>query len=418
METIEWTVQLRLVVALALGFLVGLERESSQSKHKKVLFGGIRTYPIISMFGFGCAWLFTIGEKSLLPIGLIALAALTAISYLSKFQYDQPGVTTELSALLTFIVGALAMLVDVWASMALGIINTMLLSEKARLEEFVEKLDRVEFLAVLKFLLVTLIILPVLPNKEYTQFKVNPSKVWQIVILVSTIGFVGYILSKRLGEKVGFWLSGLVSGIVSSTAVSVAYGRMTQQNSQISKNALQGVLVASSVMYLRLLVLIYIISPAIIYSLWWQMILLSGIGFAISLINFPTKKYKVSKLDESEKLQNPFEIRPAFVFALLFVALSFITGLVKESFGQSGILSLSILVGITDVSPFVLSLINSTGFTTGMITSAILIAIMSNTIMKGVYFGYFASDVRKETLIRFGTYALLHIPVIAITFFI
>jgi uncharacterized membrane protein (DUF4010 family) len=418
METIEWTMQLRLVVAIALGFLVGLERESSQSKHKKVLFGGIRTYPIISMFGFGCAWLFTIGEKSLLPIGLIALAALTAISYFSKFQYDQPGVTTELSALLTFIVGALAMLVDVWASMALGIINTMLLSEKARLEEFVEKLDRVEFLAVLKFLLVTLIILPVLPNKEYTQFKVNPSKVWQIVILVSTIGFVGYILSKRLGEKVGFWLSGLVSGIVSSTAVSVAYGRMTQQNSQISKNALQGVLVASSVMYLRLLVLIYIISPAIIYSLWWQMILLSGIGFAISLINFPTKKYKVSKLDESEKLQNPFEIRPAFVFALLFVALSFITGLVKESFGQSGILSLSILVGITDVSPFVLSLINSTGFTTGMITSAILIAIMSNTIMKGVYFGYFASDVRKETLIRFGTYALLHIPVIAITFFI
>jgi uncharacterized membrane protein (DUF4010 family) len=412
METIEWTVQLRLVVALALGFLVGLERESSQSKHKKVLFGGIRTYPIISMFGFGCAWLFTIGEKSLLPIGLIALAALTAISYFSKFQYDQPGVTTELSALLTFIVGALAMLVDVWASMALGIINTMLLSEKARLEEFVEKLDRVEFLAVLKFLLVTLIILPVLPNKEYTQFKVNPSKVWQIVILVSTIGFVGYILSKRLGEKVGFWLSGLVSGIVSSTAVSVAYGRMTQQNSQISKNALQGVLVASSVMYLRLLVLIYIISPAIIYSLWWQMILLSGIGFAISLINFPTKKYKVSKLDESEKLQNPFEIRPAFVFALLFVALSFITGLVKESFGQSGILSLSILVGITDVSPFVLSLINSTGFTTGMITSAILIAIMSNTIMKGVYFGYFASDVRKETLIRFGTYALFHIPII------
>lgn len=418
MEAIEWTVQLRLVVALALGFLVGLERESSQSKHKKVLFGGIRTYPIISMFGFGCAWLFTIGEKSLLPIGLIALAALTAISYFSKFQYDQPGVTTELSALLTFIVGALAMLVDIWASMALGIINTMLLSEKARLEEFVEKLDRVEFLAVLKFLLVTLIILPVLPNEEYTQFKVNPSKVWQIVILVSTIGFVGYILSKRLGEKVGFWVSGLVSGIVSSTAVSIAYGRMTQQNSQISKNALQGVLVASSVMYLRLLVLIYIISPSIIYSLWWQMILLSGTGFAISLINFPTKKYKVSKLDESEKLQNPFEIRPAFVFALLFVALSFITGLVKEYFGQSGILSLSILVGVTDVSPFVLSLVNSSGFTTGVIASAILISIMSNTIMKGVYFGYLASDVRKETLIRFGIFALIHIPVIAITFFI
>lgn len=418
MESIEWTVQLRLAVALALGFLVGLERESSQSKHKKVLFGGIRTYPIISLFGFGCAWLFTMGEKSILPIGLIALAALTAISYFSKFQYDQPGVTTELSALLTFIVGALAMLVDIWASMALGIINTMLLSEKARLEEFVEKLDRVEFLAVLKFLLVTLIILPVLPNVEYTQFKVNPSKVWQIVILVSTIGFVGYILSKRLGEKVGFWVSGLVSGIVSSTAVSIAYGRMTQQNNQISRNALQGVLVASSVMYLRLMVLIYVISPSIISHLWWQMLLLCIIGFAISLINFPTKKYKVSKLDESEKLQNPFEIRPAFIFALLFVTLSFITGLVKEYFGQSGILSLSAIVGVTDISPFVLSLVNSSGFTTGIVVSAILISIMSNTIMKGAYFGYLASDVRKETFIRFGIYALAHIPVIVITLFI
>ncbi|NMB80709.1 MAG: DUF4010 domain-containing protein, partial [Ignavibacteria bacterium] len=282
----------------------------------------------------------------------------------------------------------------------------------------VEKLDRVEFLAVLKFLLVTLIILPVLPNQEYTQFRVNPSKVWQIVILVSTIGFVGYILSKRLGEKVGFWVSGLVSGIVSSTAVSIAYGRMTQQNEQISKNALQGVLVASSVMYLRLMVLIYIINPAIISHLWWQMLLLCGAGFAISLVNFPTKKYKVSKLDESEKLQNPFEIRPAFIFALLFVALSFITGLVKEYFGQSGILSLSIVVGVTDVSPFVLSLVNSSGFTTVTIVSAILVSMMSNTIMKGAYFGYLANEVRKETLIRFGIYALIHIPVIVITFFV
>jgi uncharacterized membrane protein (DUF4010 family) len=418
MNAIEWTVQLRLVVALLLGFLVGLERESSQGKHKKVIFGGIRTYPIISMLGFGCAWLSSIGEKSILPIGLIALALLAAISYFSKFQYEQPGVTTELSAILTFIVGALAMLVDIWASMTLGIVNTMLLSEKARLEDFVEKLDRVEFLAVLKFLLVTLIILPVLPNQEYTQFKLNPSKVWQIVIIVSTIGFVGYILSKRLGEKVGFWLSGLVGGIVSSTAVSIAYGRMAQKNDQISKNALQGVIVASSVMYLRIFVLVYIINPAVIASLWWQLILLSGIGFGISVLRFKTKKHKVSAMDEQNRLQNPFEIRPAFVFAILFVALSIITGLVKQYFGQSGIISLSAIVGVSDISPFILSLISSSEFGTDTITSAVLIAIMSNTIMKGIYFGYLAKEVRRETFIRYGTYALLHIPVIIITLLI
>lgn len=413
MEAIEWTVQLRLVVALALGFLVGLERESSQSKHKKVLFGGIRTYPIISLLGFGCAWLFSIGEKSILPIGLIALAALTTISYFSKFQYDQPGVTTELSALLTFIVGALAMLVDIWASMSIGIINTMLLSEKARLEEFVERLDRVEFLAVLKFLLVTLIILPVLPNTEYTQFKLNPYKTWQIVIIVSTIGFVGYILSKRFGEKVGFWLSGLVGGIVSSTAVSVAYGRMVQQNDNVAKNALQGVIVASSVMYLRILILIYIINPTAALSMWWQLVLLSCLGFFISIFRFKTKKQKVAAMDEQSRLQNPFEIRPAFIFAILFVAISVITGLAKQYFGQSGIIVLSAIVGVSDVSPFILSLISISGLGIETISTAILIAIMSNTIMKGIYFGYLANNVRKETFIRFGIYALLHLPIIS-----
>ena len=133
---IEWTIQLRFAIALALGFLVGLERESMKGE-QKLIFGGVRTNPIISMFGFGCAWLYQIGATFMLPAGLIAIATLTGIGYVAKIRSEKFGTTSEISALLTFIVGALAMLVDIWIAMAIGIINTILLSEKAMMESYV-----------------------------------------------------------------------------------------------------------------------------------------------------------------------------------------------------------------------------------------------------------------------------------------
>lgn len=415
MIDIEWTAQLRFIVALALGFLVGLERESSKSKQKKIVLGGVRTYPIISMLGFGCAWLYSIGVQAILPIGLIAVSGLTAISYFTKVQTERLGVTSEVTALVTFIVGALAYLVDIWAAMTLGIINTILLSEKARLEEMVEKLDRVEFLAVLKFLLVTLIILPVLPDKDYTIFHLNPSKIWKIVIIVSSLGFIGYFLSKRLGDHIGFRLSGFIGGIVSSTAVSIAYGRMAQKNENVANNALQGALIASSVMYLRVLILIMIVNPLIVSSVWWQLIVLSIIGFVLSYFDLKVHSGKSSFNKDSQNLQNPFEIRPSLMFALLFVLLTVITGWVKMYFGQSGVLTLSIIVGVTDIDPFILSIISTSNFEIKVMASAIIISMMSNTIMKGIYFSYLSAESRKESLIRFGILAVLHIPVVVLT---
>ena len=350
----------------------------------------------------------------MLPLGLLSICALASISYFSKIQTDRWGVTSEVSALLTFVVGALALLVDIWAAMALGIINTMLLSEKAGLESLVEKLDRSEFTAVLKFLLVTLIILPVLPNQNFTQFELNPSKVWQIVILVSSIGFAGYLLSKFLGHKVGLWLSGLVGGIVSSTAVCIAYGRLAQSHPQHGQNALQATVVASSVMYLRILVLIFIINPMIVYSLWWKLVVLSVVGFMLSLIKTNVSKGVKSSDKDLEQLQNPFELKPAMIFAVLFVALSVITKLVKTYIGSQGLLSLSAIVGLSDIDPFILSLANGAHADISLISSAILIAMMSNTIMKGIYFSYFVPSLRLRTIERFGILTLAHIPLLFI----
>jgi uncharacterized membrane protein (DUF4010 family) len=407
MNVIEWTLPLRFAVALALGFLVGLERESTK-EHQKLVFGGVRTHPIISLFGFGCAWFYQLGMAIMLPAGLVALASLTVVAYVAKTREERFGSTSEISALLTFVTGALALLVDIWGAMALGVVNAILLSEKARLETYVEHLNRAEFLATLKFLLVTVIILPVLPDQEYGSFHLNPASIWKMVIVVSTVGFVGYVLVRRFGPRVGLWLSGLLGGIVSSTAATLAMGRIAQKDASRSLGTLQGAIFAGAVMYLRILVILALIAPLFIPYLWWKLVLLSAIGAALALSVRP-----VDRSDESREmpgLENPFEITPSLLFAGFFVALTIISTVVRNAAGSSGILTLSALVGVIDIDPFILSVVREKDLGLDLIVVAVLLAMMSNTLAKGLYFSALVPSLRRATLWRYILWACAHLP--------
>lgn len=409
MNAIEWTFQLRFAVALALGFLVGLERESSK-EHQKLVFGGVRTHPIISLFGFGCAWLSQLGVTFMLPAGLAGLAALAVVSYLAKIREEHFGTTSEISAFLTYVTGALALLVDVWVAMALGVVNAILLSEKARLESFVERLNKAEFLATLKFLLVTLIILPVLPDQEYTPFRLNPAAIWKIVIIVSTVGFVGYVLTRRLGVRLGLWISGLLGGIVSSTALTVAMGRMARTEPTRSLNGLQASILAGAVMYIRILILLAIINPSSVALLWWRAGLLAVAGVVLALTVRPPEHADGGS--DVSGLENPFEVTPALVFAALFVALSVVIGVVRQSAGSMGILTLSAVVGVVDIDPFVLSMAQGAGQAPSLLAASAILAMMSNTIAKGAYYAALVPAVRRDTVWRYGLWAVLHLPIV------
>lgn len=414
LENLALSHPVRFGVALCLGLLIGLERESAELARKQKFRAGVRTYAILSLFGFACAWLFSLNVKFALPAGLLAVTALVFIEYAAKIQAGRLGWTSEIAALLTFVVGALCLLADIWVPLSLGVVNLFLLSEKSQLENYVDRLDKAEFLAVIKFLLVTLIILPVLPDKAYTQFKLNPVHIWEIVIMVSSIGFVGYFLSKKLGSKLGLWFSGMLGGIVSSTAVSVAVGRIAQRDAEQSASALQASILASSVMYPRILVLIALINPSFAPHLLWKLLLLAAIGALLS-IRLRTGKPSPEKSSVTPS-QNPFEIRPALLFAALFALLSVITELVTGYFGTTGLLTLSAVVGVTDIDPYVLSLVRGSAAVEPVLVSAIIVAMMSNTIVKGIYFGTLAKSVRKEALIRYAIWALLHLPLILITY--
>jgi uncharacterized membrane protein (DUF4010 family) len=414
MQDFNWPIQLRFFIALGLSFLIGLERESAGVTTKGRVFAGVRTYSLIGVYGFSCGWLVSINIPFALPVGILSLTALALAGYLAKLKNDFVGWTSEVAALLTFVMGALFMLTDIWVPLALGIVSTFLLSEKAQIEKYVESLDNAEFLAVVKFLLITLIILPVLPNKDYTEFKLNPRHIWQIVVLVSTVGFAGYFLTKKFGNKAGLWLSGLLGGIVSSTAVSISAGRVAQKAPERGVNALQATILASSVMYIRIMVLIWFINPDFIRTVWLKLLLLSLIGLALSI-------RKEGSIPASEKItvagpKNPFELRPALIFGTLFVALSVVTILAKQFYGDSGLLGLAALVGVTDIDPFILSVVNQASLIQNTAAFAIIISMMSNTIIKGIYFGFLVKGQRKSTAWRFGLWAMLHIPILFLPF--
>jgi len=400
--------ELRFVLALALGFLIGLERERSGALNQSRVFAGVRTFTLVSLFGFACALMHNLGIVFVVPLGLVVIGGLAALEYVAKMRENRVGWTTEAAVLLTFAIGVLSLLAAPWVALALGIIGTLLLSEKARFEHLVEALDNTEFLAVLKFLIVTALILPIVPDQAFTRFNINPRKLWLIVVMVSAVGFAGYFLIKKLGTKFGWWLSGLAGGIVSSTAVSVAAGRAAQKQPEQAGHALQAALLASSVMYLRILALIGFLNAAFLPALLWKLALLCAIGLVLAW-QVRTEAHEPAR-GPVNSLQNPFEILPALVFAGLFVVLMVTTRLVQDQFGQSALLALAGVVGVVDIDPFILSLVQTNAEPARLLVAAILVAMMVNTLAKGIYFSTLARTARGPALWRFALWSALHLP--------
>jgi uncharacterized membrane protein (DUF4010 family) len=411
MPAIEWTSPLRFAIALGLGFLIGLERESTRYEEHKVVFGGVRTHPLISLYGFGCAWLSRDGVTFMLPVGLLSLAGLTAISYFTKLGEHRYGSKSEIAALLTFVVGALALLADVWMAAAIAVVNTFVLSEKPVLEKYVERLDKAEFLAALKFLIVSVIILPIVPNEDYTEFHLNPYVIWQLVVLVSSIGFFGYMLAKRFGESAGMWLSGILGGLVSSTAVAIASGRKAEQDPQAGAFGLQATLLAGAVLYPRLLVIIAFVNPEFVWPLAWRFAILGALGLVLAL-TVKTSLHEAPAGQGAAGLHNPFELSPALLFAALYVVLSVATLLVRNAMGDAGILGLAAVVGVTDIVPFIVPIVRHVREPTPLAMSAIVLAAMSNVVVRGIYYGALVPGERRETSWRHAVWALLHLPLV------
>ena len=386
----EISLILKFLISFAIGALIGTERERKQSKIKE--FAGIRTFMLIAVFGTSSAFLSTFYPNFIL-IAFLGLAAMVGLSYMtSTREIGDIGITTEVVALLTFILGALCFTDEgLQIVPILAIIITTLLAVKPYLHTFARKISQKEIINTLKFLIIAFVILPLLPDQTFGPLNVfNPYQIWLVVVFISGISFAGYILMKFIGAERGISATGIIGGLVSSTAVTTAMAARVRETDFIIRAAVFATVVASSMMFLRVLFEVAVINPNLISLLTVPMLSMGVVGIALGLLAWKTTK--IREVGEDFKLKNPFSLKPALIFGLLFLIILFASKIADIYFGSSGIYITSIISGVADVDAITISMaiLARNTISPDVAVTAITLAAISNTIVKfliALFFG-------------------------------
>ena len=375
-------VQIGLV--LFLSFLIGLEREEHKATAEHYGFGGVRTFPLLGLLGYALSSLS--GGNLILPsVGFAVVGAFLCQSYRHKLKgLPAAGMTTELSGLVIYVVGALVSVEKYWVAVTLTVLGVALLELKAALERLAKRLPGDEILTFAQFLLLTAVILPILPNRTFGTFGFNPFKTWLVVVAVSAISYASYLLQAWTQGRGSVVLAALLGGAYSSTLTTVVLAKRArgEEHAHLYSGS---ILAASGVMYLRLLTLVGIFNRQLLHRLWVPFLLLAACALVCAWLWI--------RLDHNSKSQqkfepkNPLELGAAFLFAALFVAMLFITHMALLHLGRAGLFTVAGIMGLVDVDPVVLSLANS-AFSVTPVTlagDAIIIAAASNNLAKGIY---------------------------------
>jgi uncharacterized membrane protein (DUF4010 family) len=372
------------LIVLLMGLLIGLERQHS-TKSDEPLFAGVRTFPLIALLGFFAGFLCKAGYTWVLPASLLGVSAIVVAAYLVSAQSPHKGATTEFVAILTFLLGATAALGYLILAATFAVLITLLLSIKAPLHALVEKISEDEIYAVVKFCIVSVIILPLLPNRGFGPFGVmNPWLVWWMVVLISALSMVGYLLIRLLGAQQGIVLTGFLGGIASSTAATYELSEQSRKSEvPLARYFTLGILIACTIMFARVLVVTFIISHQLAGSLFWPTAIPLLAGALGGLILWWTKK---GTAGTTLKGSNPMALGNAIKFGALFAAVLILSRAAYQYFGTRGLYVAGSLAGTTDVDSFTISA--SRMFAQGVIPAgtanvSILLACSVNTLVKG-----------------------------------
>lgn len=380
----------QVVLVLFLSFLIGLEREEHKTSAAGVSsfysFGGVRTFPLIGFIGYSIALL---SGNQLLPVvlGFLVVGGFLLISYWHKLAASGvAGVTSEMSGLTTYLVGALVYYNHFWIATALSVASLLLLELKTVLERLASRTAPQEILTFAKFLLLSAVILPILPNQPFTRFHLNPFKTWLVVVAVSAVSYGSYVLQKVTKEHGGVVLAALLGGAYSSTVATVAMSRRAKREQRPHLFA-GGILIASGVMYLRLVVLLTLFNRHLGFMLAPSFLALAAIAIVGGLLWARRPDAVDSQIKREFEPNNPLELFAAFVFALFFLAMIVATQLAATYLGHAGVRILAAVMGVTDVDPFIMGMTQAAGTLTPfpVAASAVLIAASSNNLIKGFY---------------------------------
>ena len=379
----------KILLVLFLSFLIGLEREEQKVLAEHYAFGGVRTFPLIGLIGYSLALL---SGSQLLPValGFAVVGAFLWLSYRHKLATSQiAGVTSEMSGLATYLIGALVARGNFWIATALVAISMLLLELKAALEGVAKRIPPEEILTFTKFLLLTAVILPILPRQDMGAFHVNPFRTWLVVVAVSAVSYGSYVLQTVTKGRGGVIHAAVLGGAYSSTVTTVVISKRASQAERPHLFS-GGILIASGVMYLRLALLVGLFNRALLARLAPAFLALAVLGIVGGWLWSRRPDVSSEAIQRQFMPKNPLELSAAFLFALLFLVLLVVTQFVLLHFGRGGVYTLAAIMGVTDVDPFILGLAHGTATPLPLAAAGILIAAASNNFVKGIYAHVFA----------------------------
>jgi len=374
-------------MAILLGMLIGLERQHTGVLKQEKQLAGIRTFSLVAMLGCVSGILAEITDiPALLPLGFVGVAAFAVAAQIIRAREGDRSVTTEVAFVLTFCVGAMVHYGQPELAGALAVAITLLLKFKMQLHQFAQVISEADIYSVIKFGVITLIILPLVPNETYDPWKVlNPYFIWMMVVLFSGISFAGYILIKWLGPRAGIGLTSALGGIATSTGVTFSFCRRSRENEDLGIGFAAGVALATTTMYLRLLVMIALVSWKLFLLIWPLLALAAMAGFMIaSGLAWWARTLSKRRVGEIS-MKNPVELTPALTFAVIFAFALVAIKFASQSVGPTAVLAISSITGLTGLDAIVLSsarLANNANLTLYTAQQCILFACASNTLFK------------------------------------
>jgi uncharacterized membrane protein (DUF4010 family) len=372
---------MQLLVVLGIGLLIGAEREHDQSEREEEghrQFGGVRTFPLIALAGY----LLSV-DPFAYTAGLLVLGGLLGLSYRRKSERGRVGLTTEMAALVIYGIGPIVQAGVMWLAVAAGILTLLLLQLKQPMERLVRQLPDEEIFTFTQFALVTAVVLPLLPDRDYTQFAINPFRAWLVVVAVASISYLSYLLQRWRGGRSGLFLAAVLGGAYSSTATTVALARQARVQPAQARILSGAVIAATGMMYLRLIILIWLFAPALGLAVVGPFLLMA-IG-ALAAGSWSLRRSSPSASTPPLSATNPLQLGNALLFAAIFVGIEALTWLATQRLGEAGLFALAAIMGTAGIDPFILSVTQHADLVVRQGALAVAIAVASNNLFKGLY---------------------------------
>lgn len=396
---------IRLLVAIGIGAIIGMQREHAAMNENVPGFAGIRTFVFVVLLGFMAGLTYYLLSPLVYFGILLSVAIVTGVSYWITAMKGDIGATTEFTALIGFVLGTMAFLGIVELSLMITVLVVVLLSAKFRLRAIVGKITTEELYDFIRFVVLALLIFPFLPDETFGPYDIlNPREIGWVIILTSGLGLVGYILMKFLGAKKGILLSGIIGGLVSSTATTWVFAKKSKESEALSHNCATAILAASSIMIIRVLIWTFIFNKFFFNELFFIIFLVFMAAIGITLFLYFTKGKK-EVFDTEIPKGKTLDLVGALVFGLIYTIILLVVSYANENLGERGILISSAVAGLSDIDAITISVSKLAGVRLDLSIAAIavLIATISNTLVKmgiGIWAG--SQALRKDLYLGYG----------------